>query len=139
MWKPISELTISDLKETPVWEWREDDTGKYVQLTALQSLTEYSSGPVHIAATRFTLGNGQVCFGYCSPAEASGLDYIQPVIIVEDNHVALWHEASSQTNHLAKVAALLNIDIVSLFPIGLECLIPVDGEYYRDEVTLSDL
>jgi hypothetical protein len=120
MWKSISELTQEDLAATPVWEWKEDSGSEFVRPTLLTSLTEYRGGPVHIAATRFTNARGDVHLGYCSPGDASGLDYTQPVILTDDGPLPLSMLSASADR--------------TLYPWRFECLVPVDGVVYADSV-----
>ena len=46
----------------------------------------------YIARTRFVLADGSEWWGYCSPTDDSGLDYIQPVILTPGGPVRFWYE-----------------------------------------------
>ncbi len=132
MWKPAANLTLEDLKQTPVWECKENGGADIVSPTALRALTEYRSGPGHIALTQFVLGNGALHYGYCSPADSSGLDYTQPVIITPSGQIQLWNTSKSNTQLLAR---WLHVEESSLLPITIECLVPVDGAFYTEVVS----
>jgi len=134
MWKPVTDLSVADLRETPVWEWCEQDGNEMVRPSPLRKLSEYRGGPVHIAATAFVLANGQRREGYCSPAEPSGLDYTQPVILTAAGAVALWREQPTSNEQLAQYARWLGAVPSDIFPVTVQCLVPVDGTYYHDTV-----
>jgi hypothetical protein len=134
MWKPIAQLTVSDLQRIPVWEWREVNEAEEVRPTEFRELTKYYSGPGYIAATRFVLSNGQVQFGYCSPAEPSGLDYTQPVILTPPGRIPLWNDEDVREDQFVEYAEWLGVDRQSLLPIQVGCEVRVDGNYYREVV-----
>ena len=134
MWKEISELTASDLSETPVWEFSENGSRGLVRPTTLRELSEYYEGPVYVVATTFLLNNGQRRNGYCSPAENSGLDYTQPVIFTPDGQVPLWNEELPSDVHMKQLAERLDVSPSEVFPITLTSLVPVEGTYYAETV-----
>jgi hypothetical protein len=134
MWKPIANLTVADLLETPVWEWHGDSGDERVRPTALRELHEYQEGPVHIALAAFTLADGQLRFGYCSPADSSSIDYTQPVIITQSGRIPLWRETPTPTEELEGLALWLGTDPSKMLPIQVESRVPVDGSFYREIV-----
>ena len=134
MWKPVTNLTVADLLETPVWELRSESGEELVRPTALRELHEYSDGPVHIALTTFTLGDGQLRHGYCSPADSSGIDYTQPVIITSSGRVSLCQEVTAPRELLNHFALWLETDPAKMLPITVESRVPVDGSFYREIV-----
>ena len=134
MWKPVGMLTVADLLETPVWEWRSESDRELVRPTDLRELHEYRQGPVHIVLTTFTLGNGQLRQGYCSPADSSGIGYTQPVIITPSGRVPLWQEATSSPEGFERFALWLEVDTSEMLPIKVESRVPVDGSFYRGVV-----
>lgn len=131
MWKPVAELSIAELAETPVWEWCERDGKEMVRPTSLRTLSEHGGSPVHIAATAFVLANGQRREGYCSPEETSGLDYTQPVIVTAGGAIALWSERPVSEQQLTQYAEWLGVAPSEMFPVTVQSLVPVDGNYYR--------
>ena len=134
MWKPLSDLIESDLIATPVWEWREDAGQQLVRPTSLQQLNDYCSGPAHIALTRFTCQGKTKVHGYCSPSDSSGLDYVQPVILAASGPIALWPLTALGSDQLQELSTAFAIAAAQLFPIQVDCLVPVDGEYYSATV-----
>jgi hypothetical protein len=134
MWKPVGKLTVADLLETPVWEWRTESDEEFVRPTDLRELHEYQDGPIHIALTTFTLGNGQLRHGYCSPADSSGVDYTQPHIITPSGRVPLWQEAPTPREEHDRYSRWLEVNSSEMLPIKVESRVPVDGSFYREIV-----
>ena len=134
MWKPIADLVKADLIASPVWEWR-DDNGLVEVRPAPVELAE-SSGvdPIYIAATRYIAADGSEFFGYCSPTESSGLDYTQPVALTKAGPLPLWAENGLNSVQVEALGAALEIGSSGLFPINLDCLVPVEGVYYNDVI-----
>ena len=134
MWKSVANLVKADLIANPVWEWR-DDNGLATARPAFVELTESSGdGPIYVAATRYIAANGSEFFGYCSPADSSGLDYTQPVALTPSGPLPLWAADGLSSMQVSALAEALGISSVALFPIRLECLVPVDGVYYSDVI-----
>ena len=130
MWKPISKLTREDLAATPIWELRGESGSELVCPTSLTALDEYHDGPVHIAATRYVAASGDAYYGYCSPADTSGLDYVQPVVLTPRGPFPLWHPGGLSQAHVDALASALSVAPSALFPLQMECLVTVDGVLY---------
>jgi hypothetical protein len=130
MWKSISNLTQADLAATPIWELRDGFDSGLVRPTSLTALSEYRHGPVHIAATRYIAASGDTYYGYCSPADPSGLDYVQPVVLTPRGPFSLWHPGGLSQAHVNALASALSVAPDALFPLQIECLVPVDGAHY---------
>ena len=88
--------------------------------------------------TAFRLADGSELGGLCSPADSSGLDYLQPVILTATGHLPFWNEklpgsalAALACRHLAK-------DSHSVFPLTFECSVPVDGVRVAGSIDLSN-
>jgi len=134
MWKSMSELTQEDLATTPVWEWKEESGLELVRPSTLTGLSEYRDGPVHIAATRYITARGVEYFGHCSPADSSRLDYVQPVIFTPKGPLPLWYLGGLSQAQRATLYSALSGTPSTLFPLRLECLVPVDGVLYTDSI-----
>jgi hypothetical protein len=134
MWKSISKLTQVDLAETPVWELRVDSGSEFVRPTALVALNEYRDGPVYVAATRYVAASGDTYFGYCSPTDPSGLDYTQPVVLTPHGPFPLWRPDGLSREYVSTLASALSAVPRNLFPMQIECLVPVNGVRYTDSV-----
>lgn len=131
----LSSLTPEELLSTPVWRYRspEGDDRAEVDPSDLTELTE-DSEETFIALTHFTLSDGTRFFGYCSPVDPSGLDYIQPVLIAGSEHIRLWEGFPAES-----IAALLQRSIEQVFPISFECRVPVDGSIVAARMTAEDV
>ncbi len=125
-WCPLGELTVEALKTTPIWEWRENGGAEEVRPTSLDCIPEADGNAVHLVFTKFSLADGKVEFGYCSPGDDSGLDYIQPVIICEEIHWNLLDGEPPQT-----------LSGKNIFPLKFECLVPCDGKYLKQTIEHS--
>jgi hypothetical protein len=134
MWKSIAGLSAEDLASHPVWEWRVDGLEKLVRPTELAELPDPAGDtPVHIAATEFLAACGSNFLGYCSPADPSGLDYVQPVILAGSGPVQLWSEAEGRVD-IQRVAAALGLTTAQLFPLHIRCLVPTAEGIYSEVV-----
>ncbi len=134
MWKLIAELTLPDLQATPVWEWSGSEADARVRPSSLREIPEYTTGPIYIALTSFRLASGRQLFGYCSPADPSGLDYTRPVIITDNGSVPLWHDSPPGSEVVSNYVACLESQGADVFPILVESQVPVSGAHYREYV-----
>ncbi len=134
--KRLGELTIDDLRCHSVWLYRstkEGDVGAGVEAVELEAISE-GSPDVFLVTTRFWLGDGSEWLGFCSPQDSSGLDYVQPVIVTSDGHVQLWFDQTPSRDEQEAWWRRLNKPKSAVFPIGFECLVPVDGKVIRGEI-----
>ena len=133
--KHLQNLSADDLIRKKVWKYisedGNDDTAK-VEPVELNELSE-SLNEVYVALTYFKVADGTIYTGYSSPADSSGLDYIQPVIIFEDRHLPLWNGDSEQ------ISDILKKKISDIFPIEFECQVPVDGQTLKSKVNLYEI
>jgi hypothetical protein len=134
MWKHIAELTIPDLQARPVWEWSGSEADARVRPSSLREIPDYAAGAIYIALTSFLLAGGKQLFGYCSPADPSGLDYTRPVIITSKGTVPLWHDSPPGSQLVSKYLAWLECQAADVFPILVESQVPVGGDHYREYV-----
>ena len=138
--KRLTELTSDDLDEEPVWAYytTTDDESAMVDPSRKRQISQ-SDGTVHVARTRFVLADGTVHIGFCSPQEASGLDYLQPVITTSGAQVRLWFERVPSRAELDAQWKVLGRAPEDIFPIQFECDVPVDGVAVRGVVRLADV
>ncbi len=102
------------------------------------SLREEESG-VFLVATDFELHDGTRHVGYCSPTDPSGLDYLQPVILVGMEHVELWHEEQPAETAAQVIAMRLGRNLDQVFPILWRCIVPIDGQFVSGQVLVEDV
>jgi hypothetical protein len=137
--KPLSELSITDLREFPVWEChRNSDVDAVVRPTTKTSLCETETG-VFVAATEFQLADGTILTGYCSPSDPSGLDYMQPVVLTPKGPLPLWSDSPVTDKQIAKQWRTIDKALVAVFPMTYKCLVPVDGQEVAGVVELKNL
>src|SRR5207248_4125604 len=65
--------------------------------------------------------------GFCFPADDSGIDYLQPVIIAGSVHVSFWFDGAPGRETLETQWRALGRQPAQIFPVGFRCLVPVDG------------
>ena len=128
--KRLAELTEEDLLACPVWEYHglNDRTASVSPAPGAvlsEEVPDASRQQVYVALTEFTFANGEVNLGYCSPVDPSGLDYIQPVILIKGAHIRLYDEDS---DGLPEDWRHLGLDSSEVFPLSWRCRVPVDGE-----------
>ena len=124
MWRDVTNLTGSDFLAHPVWEWRAQEERELVRPAKIASIPQFSgSSPVYLAATQFVTAQGSRYLGYCSPADPSGLDYTQPVILAESGPVAIWNEQEGCVA-IGAIRDALRANLDEIFPLQLKCLVP---------------
>lgn len=114
------------------------DSGATVEPADGVSLRE-DDNDVYIAATRFVLGDGSECLGYCSPQDASGPDYVQPVVLTEQGPNKLWFESPLSSRAASEWWDRFGRPRAHVFPISWQCLVPVEGAMVRGIVHRSDV
>ncbi|WGL16675.1 hypothetical protein PVT68_18225 [Microbulbifer bruguierae] len=128
--KRLAELTKEDLLDCPVWEYYGDDD-KTASVSPAhgavlsEEIPEARCQQIYVALTEYTLANGDMHLGYCSPIDPCGLDYIQPVMLIEGVHIRLYDE---DIEGLPEDWTRLGIKFSEVFPLSWRCCVPVDGE-----------
>jgi hypothetical protein len=125
--KPLRELTVEDLRKTPVWKsLGGSDAEALVEPTSRATLSG-SERETFLAVTEFVLGNGQKHVGFCSPTDNSGLDYVQPVIVTDRGQIRFWFDGPPSRSVIADQWSRLGLTESEVFPVKYQCLVPVDG------------
>ena len=130
--KRLLDLTNADLEQHPVWRY-EGKTDEEATVWPVPGFEE-PDRHAYIARTRFLLNDGTEHFGYCSPTDDSGLDYIQPVIVVPSGHVRFWYDHSPPHREPAHACSMLDRLPEQVFPVRYECLIPFEGQQLVGEI-----
>jgi hypothetical protein len=125
--KPLRDLTVEDLERYPIWRYlgESDDTASVSPAAKF----EQPDCEGYIARTRFVLADGSEWWGYCSPADDSGLDYIQPVILTPGGPVRFWYDEQPVELGLARACWLLGKCPQQIFPARFECVVPFEGRW----------
>ncbi len=136
MKKPLLSLTNEDLAVHPIWLY-EGESDVLASVSPSDSFAQPDQR-AYIARTRFTLRNATVMFGYCSPTEDSGLDYIQPVVIGPSGHIPFWRDPPETPLSDAEIAAQLGKLPEDVFPCTFESLVPFEGVHLVRAIFRSD-
>jgi hypothetical protein len=131
--KRLRELTNDDLARVPIW-WYEGQSDESASVSPVEAF-EHPESKAYIARTRFVLADGSEWWGYCSPTDDSGLDYIQPVIISAAGHVRFWYDESAPEPEPGRACRLLGKQPEQVFPARFECVVPVEGRYVAGVVS----
>lgn len=131
--KALRKLTLEDLARCPVWRY-EGDSEESASVWPVETF-EQPDREAYIARTRFLLADGSVWWGYCSPTDDSGLDYVQPVILAPGGPVRFWYDEAPAEPEPARTCRLLGRSLGQVFPARFECMIPVEGRLVAGELT----
>jgi hypothetical protein len=130
--KALRDLTVEDLARCPIWRYQgESDDAATVSPVAT---FEEPDRTVYIARTRFVLADGSAWWGYCSPTDDSGLDYVQPVILSSGGPVRFWYDEPPPEPEPARACRLLGKRPEQVFPARFECVVPFEGRYVAGEL-----
>jgi hypothetical protein len=129
--KRLAELTVEDLIASPVWRY-EGGSGSeaLVAPSKRETLSQYDD-EIFLAATEFALADATRHMGFCFPADDSSIDYLQPVIVGRNRHVAFWFEGPVSAEELARQWSAFGKEPKQIFPVAFRCLVPVDGRTPR--------
>lgn len=131
--KSLASLTNDDLRSYPIWryEGRNDLDALVVPASNFDRADEVA----YIVRTKFAFRDGSVHWGFCSPTDDSGLDYIQPVIVTSHGHVPIWSDIPvSQVDQVSRAAALERLP-EDVFPLRYECSVPCGGRVHAGTLT----
>lgn len=140
--KQVYELTLDDLNQFSVWEFKLDDEGAEGQDEATVR-PHLAPGPLDptdrmfIVRAVFTLADGTRMQGYFTPP-ARGRDTIgtlQPIIVTRRGQVRFWcGTAAPDSTRLARNYALLGRDAARVFPLRFESEVDLVGGPARGSV-----
>jgi hypothetical protein len=125
--KPLRDLTDDDLRRFPIWRY-EGESDAVALVYPAADFTE-PGRHAYIARTRFLLADGSEWWGYCSPTDDSGLDYVQPVILAPGGSVWFWYDESPPEPEPARACRLLGRSPEQVFPVRFECVVPFEGRF----------
>jgi hypothetical protein len=125
--KRLADLSVEDLVASPVWRY---DGGSGAQATispSKRTTLSRTDDEIFLAATEFELFDSSGHFGFCFPADDSGIDYLQPVILSPSGHVSFWFDGPAAPEVLSRQWRALGKEPQDILPVGFRCLVPVDG------------
>ncbi len=126
--KRLVELTIEDLSAHPVWRYEGGSGAQAVASPSDRRQLSQMDDEVFLAATEFELFDATKHMGFCFPADGSGVDYLQPVILSPSGPVAFWFETAPAPEKLAEQWKALGKNAEDIFPVAYRILVPVDGQ-----------
>jgi hypothetical protein len=133
--KRLDDLTVDDLVASPVWRYEGGSGAEAVVAPANRESLSQMDDEIFLAATDFELSDSSRHFGFCFPADDSGIDYLQPVILTGSRHVAFWFDRPASPEALSSQWRALGKEPVEIFPISFRCLVPVDGRTVSGHIT----
>jgi hypothetical protein len=135
--KALRELTLEDLESCPIWryEGQSDDTAFVSPVAAFEQMDREA----YIARTRFVLADGSEWWGYCSPTDESGLDYVQPVLLTPGGPVRFWYDEQPAELEPARACRLLRRSAGQVFPVRFECVVAVAGRVVAGELSQVEI
>lgn len=125
--KHLVDLATDDLTATPVWSYEGGTGADALVAPAARGSLSRTDDEVFLAATEFVLPDSSHHLGFCFPADDSGIDYLQPVIVAPGGHVRFWFEQAPATDALSRQWGVLGKRAEEIFPVRFRCLVPVDG------------
>jgi hypothetical protein len=140
--KQVYELTLDDLSQFPIWEFKLDEDGVTGQDEATVRPFK-ASGPLDpadrmfVVRAAFTLADGSRMQGYITPPVRGreGLGNLQPIIVTARGQVRLWcGTAAPDAKRLAQSYELLGRDAERVFPLRFESEVPLAGGPARGSV-----
>jgi len=132
--KRLAELTVEDLAEVPVWRYEGGSDAEALVVPVRRDSLSQMDDDVFLAATEFELADSARHLGFCFPADDSGIDYLQPVIVAGGRHVGFWFDAPVSPEILAEQWGALGKGPENVFPVRFKCLVPVDGRTVSGEI-----
>lgn len=137
--KRLYDITVQDLKDQPIWLYQgeSDDVATVTPVPDFDFPYDAIYESAYIAKTRFTTASGVDFFGYCSPTDPSGLDYIQPVIIHGSRHINLWDDTANSATSQAVIANALGLECTDVFPLHYYCCeASLENEHWEETIGL---
>jgi hypothetical protein len=125
--KRLAELSVEGLVASPVWRY-EGGSGADATIAPSKRVSlSQTDDEIFLAATEFELFDSSRHFGFCFPADDTGIDYLQPVILSPSGHVSFWFDGPAAPEVLSSQWKALGKEPREIFPVAFRCLVPVDG------------
>jgi PilZ domain len=132
--KRLGDLTVEDLAANLVWRYEGGNGSDALVSPADRKALSQMDDEIFLAATEFELFDSSRYAGYCFPADDSGIDYLQPVIVIASRHLSFWFDTPVKPETLAAQWSALDKKADAIFPVGFRCLVPVDGRTVRGQI-----
>lgn len=125
--KHLAELTIEDLAAAPVWRYEGGTGDDAIVAAAERSSLSQADEDVFLAATDFFLPDSSQYLGFCFPADAASIEYLQPAIVTPAGQVHFWFDRAVAQETLATQWSALGRRSEEIFPVRFRCRVAVDG------------
>jgi len=125
--KRLVDLTAEDLESSPVWRYEGGSGSLAIVTPSRRTALSQNDDEIFLAATDFELFDASRHFGFCFPADDSGIDYLQPVIVSPSGQVSFWFDGPAIAEVLTRQWRLIAKESQDIFPVTFRCLVPVDG------------
>jgi hypothetical protein len=125
--KRLADLSVEDLVASPVWRYEGGSGANATVVSSKRVSLSQTDDEIFLAATEFELFDSSQHFGFCFPADDSGIDYLQPVILCPSGQVSFWFEGPVAPQVLSSQWRALGKEPRDIFPVAYRCLVPVDG------------
>ena len=132
--KRLGELTVEELTANPVWRYEGGSGAEALVAPVKRDSLSQSDDEIFLAATDFQLSDSSRHFGFCFPADDSGIDYLQPVIVSASRHVCFWFEGTIPPDALENQWSALEKQPADIFPVSFHCRVPVDGRAVAGQI-----
>jgi hypothetical protein len=124
--KRLDELSVEDLVASPVWRYEGGSGSDATIAPSKRASLSQTDDEIFLAATEFDLFDSSRHSGFCFPADDSGIDYLQPVIVCPAGHVSFWFDGPAAPEMLSNQWRALGKEPREIFPVAFRCLVPVD-------------
>jgi hypothetical protein len=136
--KQVYELTLDDLNQFPVWEFKLGEEGAVGEVVRDEcTVRPYTaSGPLDpadrmfVVRAIFTFADGSKMQGYCTPPLRGddSIGTLQPIIVTDRGQVRFWcGTAAPDSKRLAHSYELLGKDAGKVFPVRFESDVKLVG------------
>jgi hypothetical protein len=125
--KRLAELSVEDLVTSPVWRYEGGSGADATVAPSKRVSLSRTDDEIFLAGTDFELFDSSRHFGFCFPADDSGIDYLQPVILSASGHVSFWFDGPAVPEVLARQWRALGKEAREMFPVAFRCRVSVDG------------
>ncbi|MFY9552326.1 MAG: PilZ domain-containing protein [Thermoanaerobaculia bacterium] len=132
--KRLLDLTVEDLVASPVWRYEGGSGAEALVVPSERKALSHLDDEIFLARTEFELFDSTRHFGFCFPADDSGMGYLQPVILTRTGPVSFWFDGPVSPDVIASQWKALGKEAREIFPVGFRCLIPVDGGTVRGRI-----
>jgi len=130
----LASLRIADLKSVPIWRYEYSNGKELIEKTDMTELSDSKGYMIsdhdytHIVLTEYCLNNKAIFWGYSSIEDACDMEYVEPVIILENKHLNFWKAHLNGTEGMQSFLSELGYTESEVFPIKAKSLVMYNGQ-----------